>query len=915
MNTLFRTLMHVLRRSRQDFDLREEIETHRALRQSALEHDGLAPDAAARTSRRAMGNVTLAVEESRDVWLMRVLDSLQQDVRAAVRGLRKSAGFSAVVIGTLALGIGANTSLFSIFNSLIMRPLPVRDPGSLALLTSGSWSYPVWQQIEARSTDLFDGAFAWSRESFDLVQDGRVVPVDGAYVSGHFFDVLGVPPFRGRMLTPADDSAASPSFGTAQDVPSESRGADGPVAVISYRFWRQHFGGADDVVGRQLTVQPQRLPFTIVGVMPPGFSGADVGRMAEVMLPFAAEPLLQGRESALQTVGESWLEIMVRLKPGQTLEHANAALRSVQPQIRAAVVPGLRGDPAYAARYLKRPLTLASAAAGASRLRRQFETPLFAMVVAVGLVLLVACANIASLLLARALARRGELSVRLALGGSRWRLARLLFVESLLVAVTGAALGLMFAKWSSALLVQQLATWQTTVSLDLALDWRVLVFTATLACLCAICAGVAPMIAVKSVAPGEALKGAGRAMAGDRRFAVRGALVVAQIAVSFVLVIAAGLFLRTFASLSQLPLGFEPEPLVVVHTNLVASGIPPEERGARLERLRDAAAATPGVRSASVSAIRLLTGGGWASNNRVAVGDGPLLPEDTRKRVWRNAISPGWFDTMGIPLLSGRDFNDRDRVGSPPVAIVNEAFARKYLRGRPPIGQTLRLDSDSGPRYEIVGVIADAVYTAPRDGMLPAMYVPLAQREPQEWNSWGNAVLTIKAASGQRAMVERDVAAALTRTDPAIVFTSRTFDQMVDATARQERLVALMSGFFGALALLLAGIGLYGIVAHAVSARRTEIGLRLALGAQRARIVSLVLRRVGVLIVAGLALGLAGSWWAARFIAPLLFQVEARDPTTFAGTAAVLLAVALLAAWVPARRAAQHDPATVLREG
>jgi putative ABC transport system permease protein len=505
--------------------------------------------------------------------------------------------------------------------------------------------------------------------------------------------------------------------------------------------------------------------------------------------------------------------------------------------------------------------------------------------------------------------------VRLALGGSRWRLARLLFIESLFVAMTGAAIGLVFATWSSALLVQQLATWQSTVSLDLALDWRVLVFTATLACLCAISAGVAPMLAVKGVAPGEALKSAGRAMAGDRRFAVRSALIVAQIAVSFVLVIAAGLFLRTFASLSQLPLGFVAEPLVVVHMNLLASGIPPEERGARVERLRDAAAATPGVRSASVSAVRLLTGGGWATNNQVGVGDGPMLPENNRRRVWRNATTPGWFETMGIPLRGGRDFNDRDRVGSPPVAVVNEAFARRYLPGRQPIGQTLRVDSDNGPRYEIVGVVADAVYTTPRDGMLPTMYVPLAQREPQEWNSRGNAVLTIKAVSGQRGLVERDVAAALTQADPTVVFTSGTFDQIIDATVTQERLIAMMSGFFGALALLLAGLGLYGIVAHAVSTRRTEIGLRMALGAQPAGIVRLVFRRVGVLIVAGLSLGLASGWWAARFIAPLLFQVEARDPTTFAGTAAVLVAVGVLAAWVPARRAARFDPATVLRDG
>jgi ABC-type antimicrobial peptide transport system permease subunit len=281
--------------------------------------------------------------------------------------------------------------------------------------------------------------------------------------------------------------------------------------------------------------------------------------------------------------------------------------------------------------------------------------------------------------------------------------------------------------------------------------------------------------------------------------------------------------------------------------------------------------------------------------------------------VWRNAITPGWFETMAVPLRSGRDFNDRDRIGSPPVAVVNEAFVRRYLPGQQVIGQTLRVDADNGPRYEIVGVVADAVYTTPRDGMLPTMYVPLAQREPQDWGAY--AVLTIKAASGQRALVERDVAPALTGADPTVVFTSRTFDQLVDATATQERLVAMMSGFFGALALLLAGLGLYGIVAHAVGARRTEIGLRMALGAQPTSIVRLIFGRVGVLIVAGLAVGVAGSWWAARFIAPLLFQAEPRDATTFLGTAAALVAVGVLAAWLPARRAARLDPATVLREG
>ena len=400
------------------------------------------------------------------------------------------------------------------------------------------------------------------------------------------------------------------------------------------------------------------------------------------------------------------------------------------------------------------------------------------MVVAVGLVLLVACANIASLLLARALARRRELSVRLALGSSRWRIARLLFIESLIVAVTGAAFGLVFAKWSSALLVQQLSTWESTVSLDLALDWRVLGFTAALACLSAITAGVAPVIGLRSVTPGGALKDAGRGIAGDRRFAVRSTLVVAQIAVSLVLVVAAGLFLRTFASLNQLPLGFVPEPLLVVELNLQASGGPPEERGARVERLRDAAAAVPGVRSASVSSTRLLTGGGWATG-LVGIGDGPMvrLRSVGRPLLWLNATTPGWFETMGTPLRSGRDFTAGDRVGSRPVAIVNEAFVRQYLPGEQPLGQRVRLGFDRPRRtHEIVGVVGDAVYTTPRDGMLATMYVPVAQRAPETF--WPTVVLTVNAAPGQRAAVERDVAAALTQVDPTIAFTFGTFDQL-----------------------------------------------------------------------------------------------------------------------------------------
>lgn len=881
MTTIFRRLRYLLSRSRHDAELREEIEAHRALGQDALEQQGLSAEEARQASRRALGNVALALDDARDVWVLRTLDSVAQDVRTAFRGLRKSPGFALVAIGTLALGIGANTALFTIFSSLILRPLPVRDPGALALLSNGSWSYPIWKEIQARETALFDGALAWSPQRFDLSSGGQTELVDGAFVSGRFFDVLGVAAIGGRMLTPADDGGAGP---------------DGPVAVISHRLWRQRFGGANDVIGRQLTVE--RIPFTIVGVMPTGFFGADVGRMSDVMLPFAAEPLLRRQESRLGSKGSWWLQIIVRLKPGQSIEQANAALRAQQLEI----VEG-------ASRHIE-PLTLVAAATGNSPLRSRFETPLVAMVAAVALVLLVACANIASLLLARALARHRELSVRLALGSSRGRIARLLFIESLIVALTGAAIGLVFASGGGALLVRQLSTWQNTVSLDLAIDWRVLAFTAALACLSAITAGVAPALMLKSVTPGEGLRDAGRGISGDRRFAVRSTLVVAQIAVSLVLIVAAGLFLRTFASLTRLPLGFVPEPLLVTELNLQASGGPPQERGARVERLRDATAGVPGVRSAAVSSVRLLTGGGWASGG-VAIGDGPMSPP--RPLLWLNGTTPGWFETMGIPLRSGRDFAPGDRLGSRLVAIVNEAFVRRYLPGQQPIGQRVRLGFDAGTSYEIVGVVGDTVYTSPRDGMLATMYVPMAQRKASEF--WPTVLLTINAFPAARATVERDVAAALRKADPRIAFTFRTFDQFVEATVAQERLVAMLSAFLGGLALVLAAVGLYGVVAHSVRARQLEIGLRMALGATPSSIVRLVFRRVGVLMAAGLVFGVASSFWTARFVEGLLFNLEARDPATWTVAAAVLVAVGALAAWLPARRAARLDPVMALREG
>jgi predicted permease len=883
MTSLIRRLWYRMTQTRHDADLTEEIETHRQLRQAQLERDRPSPAAAALASRRALGNLTLAREDAREVWTFAWIEHAWQDLVLAVRGLRHAKTFTLVAVGTLALGIGANTALFSIFNSLLLRELPVREPSRLVILDQGSYTYPIWRAVEAQMTSVFESAFAYSNLELDLAVSGQRQPVDAAYASGGLFDVLGVQAIRGRLLQASDDRPD----------------ANALVAVISHRFWQERYAGADSAIGATLTLD--RQPFTIVGVMPPGFSGPDVGRIEDVMIPFAAEPVLRGVDSGLDHRSMWWLEIMGRLKPGVSLEQANAALVTLQPGIRAATIP------ADAEGFLEDQLTLVSASTGRSPLRNRFETPLRAMQATVAAVLLIACASLANLMLARALSRRRELSVRLALGASRWRVTRLLAVETVVIVAAGAALGVLFAKWSSALLVQQLATWRGSVFLDLSLDWRVLGFTAALAAVTAVIAGIVPALSVTGVAPGDAMKESSRTVTGDRRLSVRGALVVAQIALSLVLIVGAGLFLRTFAALNATPLGFAAGGLTVASVNLPASIAEPAARRDLLDRLDAAIAAAPGIRAAGLSVIAPISGSGW--NDQVGADDGPPT---AARRTYINAVTPQWFETMGIRRLTGRDFGRSDRVGAPDVTIVNETFARKFLTGRPPIGQRI---TAGGPRdrkeYEVVGVVSDAVYRSLREGVVPTMYLPLAAQE----SPFPRITLTLSTSTATRSTVDSLLAETLRGVDPGLTFSIRDFNQFIRGGLIQERLVAMLSGFFGGLALLIAAVGLYGVVAHAVDVRRTEIGVRIALGADRLGILVLVFRRVAVMLALGLAAGLGLSLWASRFVGALLFRLEPRDASTFAGALTVLIAASALAAWIPARRASRIDPAQVLREG
>ncbi len=918
-------LTNAFRPSRVDLALDEEVAFHLECRINELVAAGLSLKEAETQARRAFGNRLHLREQSRDVklvpWLAECFQDAGQDLRVAGRVLRAAPIVTGVAILSLALGIGANTAIFSLVNSLLLRMLPVAEPERLVLLSSGTrantagWNYQLWDEIRSRAPQLFDGAVAWSApgiaDRWNLsTADAEVQPVDGVYVSGDFFTTLGVPALLGRTFTSADDVRGG--------------GPDGPVAVISHGMWQRRFGGNDNVIGTSLVIE--RVPFTIIGVTPPEFFGAEVGRTFDVALPINAEQLLRGKDSAIEGAS-AWLWIMVRLKHGQSAEAATGLLRSVQPQIREAVVPATpppqAQDPAVRQLadqvFLKDPFTLLPASLGMSRLRQRYERPLLAGLVIVGLVLLIACGNIANLLLARATARRHELSLRLALGATRWRLVRLLLVEALVLAAIGAVVGLVFAKWAGPMLVAQLSTSVTRVALDLSLDWRVLAFTATTAAATAVLFGTAPAFRATKVAPLDALKEQSRGALGDARSGLASGLVVVQVALSMVLIVAAGLLVGTFERLVTLPLGFDSDRVLTVNVDVTRASIDPGNRVAFYHQLVAAVAAVPGVAQAGAS-MGMPVGGNSLLGFIDLPGAPPPQPEPGPVPFWNsrmtmlNQITPGWLSTYGTAILAGRDIDERDAQGAFPVVLVNEAYARKFLPNRNPLGEAVTLVET--PPKTIVGVVNDAVYVSVRDGVRPTVYVPLAQRdagEPQQTTAYIN--IGVRPIAGSPALLAPRVAAALTAIDRNLTFTFRPMQDRIDASLTQERVVALLAGFFGALALLLAALGLYGVTSYAVTRRRAEIGIRMALGAEPAGILRLVLVRVFMLVALGVVIGTAVSLWSSQFIAGLLYDLHPRDTVTLLGAAVTLTTVGALAGWLPAHRASRIHPTDVLRDG
>jgi predicted permease len=907
VNRAIAGLRALLHRTHVEQELDEEL---RAYFEDAVErhvHAGLTREDAIRAARIEVGSVTSVKDSVRDAGWESRLDDLWQDVRYAARTLRGAPGFTVVAVLTLALAIGANTAIFSIVNGLLLRPLPVAAPEELVMVATqdavkdgypAGWNVPMWEQIREASSTL-GPAVAWSvfSERVDLASEGEADRADGLLVSGNFFQELGVVPVIGRTFAAGEDRLGS----------AESR-----IAVISHGLWQRRFGGAADVVGRSILVN--RVPMTIVGVAPPSFLGPEVGRVFDLALPIGSAPLILNDDSWGTMAGRSYLAVMLRLKGGHTPASATTVLRGLQRHIITASRPPntIWGEDQDA--QLKDAIVVVPAAAGTSELRRQYARAVVTVLVIATLVLLVACANIANLLMARGAVRRREMSLRLALGAPRRRLIQQLLVESLILASLGAGLGLVVAAWASDVLVAQMSTWFDRVTLDVSLDWRVIAFAVLMAIGTALLFGLAPAFRASQVTPAAAIKDLTASGHAAGRFSGRGGLVAAQVALSLLLVIAAGLFIRTFERMLAVPLGFDSDRVLVVEIDASRTPAVAGSRTALYHQLTTAIAELPGVAYATASLNTPANHGVTLVADYMAPGMPELPPMERRAIV--NYVTPGWFRAYGLALHAGRVIEPRDTRQAPLVAVANEAFARKFFPGRDAVGgsivETVGPPDEPRTSRTIVGIVGNVVEQSLRQDAFPSLYLPLSQwvmpfPEPPQVS------LSVRAASGSPVSLAPAVAKRLSAIDQRLAFTFRPLEQQIDAARHQERLIAWLSTFFGGLALLMAAIGLFGIASSTVIRRRTEIGIRMALGAQQRDVIGLALRQTLLATAAGLALGIVAAAALTRYLEGMLFGITPLDPITFITSPAILAAVALIACVLPARRAAMIDPMAALR--
>ena len=913
----------LFRRAKPVDDLEEEIRAHLAMEEQENLESGMPPEEAHYAALRRFGNLTLTQERSREMWQWNSMETLWQDARYGLRMLRKNPAFTIVAVITLALGIGANSAIFNVLDAVLLRLLPVKAPEQLVVLTDpdshgrsygaegGNRSLLGFSEFEnlRDHNDVFSGVVAADSEAPKL--DVNIGSPSGGptaeepetarvqLVSGDYFSVLGVRAAAGQTFTREVDRA---------------RGA-APVAVISYSFWKERFNLDPAILGK--TIRIHQTPFEVIGVTPSGFFGTTVGQAPDVWVPLMMQDAVYpGRDllAPIQALGNNyiWLQVMARLKPGVTIQQSKAAINVA---FKAYLVDtlGTAGTQEQRRDYLNQQINPQPGSRGSSSLHETFANPLKVLMGIVAFVLLIACANVANLLLARGAARRKEFAVRQAVGAGRSRLVRQLLIESLVLAIFGAVMGAVLARWVDALLLGKVAgasLERESIQLNLGTDARALGFTAVVAILATVLFGVIPALRATSLDASPVLKSASCAGTGgtSHHFLSTGRfLVVAQVAISVILLVAAGLFVHSLTRLSEVSLGYNRDRLLLFRLDTAPAGY----KGAATIRLEQdllaRISAIPGVHSATLSSNGLFQGS--ESGDPIAVeGYTPKTSEEIHSRF--DHVGPGYFSTVGIPLLRGREIGPQDSVAGPRAAVINQAFALQFFPNTDPLGKHVRDTFPGNPgEMQTVGVVADAKLNSLRETVRPRIYAPIFN---PLWE-YADVVYEIRTAADAES-VSRALRKVVQETNPALPqIEIETMSGLVDRSLGTDRLIAMLSSCFGALALLLASIGLYGVMSYAVARRTNEIGIRMALGARRSDVLQLVLGHGSKLTLVGVAIGIAGALGLTRFLSSLLYGIKPADPLTFLCVSVVLTGVALLASYIPARRATKVDPLVAVR--
>ena len=892
----WRRLAFFFRRGQFQLDLAKEMDEHLRMKEKDLEENGMAPDQALQAAKRKFGNALLLRERSSDAWGLVWLDNLLQDLRYGVRQLRRNPGFTIVAVLTLALGIGANTAIYSVAYSVLLSDLPVKDPRGLVALKAifpkwpagysqnghgmgATFSYPALKAFSAQD-QAFASVFGFAppdigKENLTVDIHGQATTADGVMVTGAYFSGLGVEPALGRAIDRPDEEPGSPR-----------------VADISFGYWVRAFGQSVTVIGKKVAVN--RTPFTIVGVLPQGFTGAEPGNMPDIWIPITVNANLGpwGGMPASVVYGSgsfAWMTVMGRLKPGVSSRQASvAATLGFQQNLEASLGRRLRPD------EMPR-IELSPGGRGLDSLRESFSKPLTVLIALAGFLLLLASVNVAALLVARGAARQGEIAVRAALGASRGRLIRQLLTEGVLLALAGGALALVLAKWGSQILVALVSSGLGRISLSAGLSWHVLLFLAAASLLAGILVGTLPAIRSAAAVPILAIKaGTARGNSGGISRRTGGRLVVTQVSLSLLLLAAAGLFVRTLRNVETVDTGVYPRHVLLFGISPV--GYSEQRASALYQQLLDRLRALPGVESASVSGFTMFSG--WRSTGDVSiVGYHPKPGQYMQVDFLR--VGPEFFRTMGIPVIAGRSIRDSDIGSIPKAAVVNREFVRRFFGSISPVGQVIE---GMGSRTPIVGVVADARYGSPLRKAPATVYLPTAQGY-FEVRTHGDPLALVPTV--------RRVIGAMA---PGVPITGvETQDHEIRGWFMQQRLLATLGGFFGLLGLLLSSLSIYGLIAFRVARRTHEIGIRKAMGAENSDVLKMIIGSGLKLTLIGVAIGIAGAFALARFLGSLLYGVKPTDPLTFVAVSLILILVALLASFIPARRAAKVDPMVALR--